>query len=54
MVKHVSDMLSGKDYIVKHVQEMPNCPQTATRHVSDMLSGENYIVDSLPEMLNAL
>lgn len=47
MLKHVSDMLSGKNYILKHVLDMLHCPQTETQDVSDMLSGKTYIVNDL-------
>ena len=52
MLKHVSDMLkqvqhmlSGKNYMLKHVSDLLNCPQTETKQVPDMLRGKSYIVN---------
>jgi hypothetical protein len=47
MLKHVSNMLSGKSYMPKHVGDLLNCPQTETKHVSELLRGKTYSVDHL-------
>jgi len=47
-------MLSCKNYILKHVLDFPDCPQTETQHVSDILNGKVYVVEDLGDMLNDL
>ena len=58
MLKHVSDllkqlqhMLSGKNYLLKQVLDLLNCPQTETKQVPDMLRGKSYIVNDLSRCL---
>ena len=45
-------MLSGKNYMLKHLWDMLNYPQTGTKHVSDMLSGKNYMLKHGVDLLD--
>jgi hypothetical protein len=54
MLKHVSERLRGKNYMLEHVLERLDCPQTETKPFSDMLSGKIYVINPLRERLNDL